>query len=128
MENGKTFCFLAHVKSEPQNQWRESASTLDAEIGQSRTKHFVYECPNLVQQPERAGRVQPPAAGAYRSAKGDKLALLIYRMLKFGRDYVDIGQQRYEQQFKERTMKSLARKAKELGFQLVPNAHEQAVP
>ena len=49
-------------------------------------------------------------------------------MLKFGRDYVDIGQQRYEQQFKERTMKSLARKAKELGFQLVPNAHEQAVP
>ena len=61
-------------------------------------------------------------------ATAHKLALLIYRMLKFGRDYVDIGQQRYEQQFKERTMKSLARKAKELGFQLVPNAPEQAVP
>jgi len=61
-------------------------------------------------------------------ATAHKLALLIYRMLKFGRDYVDIGQQRYQEQFKERTMKSLARKAKELGFQLVPNAHEQAVP
>ncbi len=34
--------------------------------------------------------------------------------------YTDIGQERYETQFKERTLKSLARKAKALGLQLVP--------
>ena len=53
-------------------------------------------------------------------ATAHKLALLIYRMLKFGQHYVDIGQARYEEQYKDRTLKHLARKAKHLGFQLVP--------
>jgi transposase len=53
-------------------------------------------------------------------ATAHKLALLIYRLLKFGKDYVDIGQDAYEQQYKERAVKHLARKAKEFGFQLVP--------
>ncbi len=57
-------------------------------------------------------------------AAAHKLALLIYRLLKFGKDYVDIGQDAYEQQFKQRTLKTLARKAKEFGFQLVPSAEE----
>jgi transposase len=51
-------------------------------------------------------------------AAAHKLALLIYRMLKFGKDYVDIGQDTYEQQFKQRALKNLARKAKHFGFQL----------
>jgi transposase len=55
-------------------------------------------------------------------ATAHKLALLIYRMIKLGRGYVDIGQDRYEQQYKERTLKHLARKAKDLGFQLVPES------
>ena len=42
-------------------------------------------------------------------------------MMKFGKDYLDIGQDAYESHFKERTMKSLARKAKQFGFQLVPS-------
>jgi transposase len=56
-------------------------------------------------------------------ATAHKLALLIYRLLKFGKDYVDIGQDAYEQQFKQRAVKNLARKAKQFGFQLVPS-HE----
>lgn len=55
-------------------------------------------------------------------ATAHKLALLIYRMIKLGRDYVDIGQDRYEQQYKERALKHLVRKAKDLGFQLVPQS------
>ena len=61
------------------------------------------------------------------TATAHKLALLVYRMLKFGRHYVDIGQDRYEQQYKERTLKNLARRAKDLGFQLIP-APEVGVP
>jgi transposase len=53
-------------------------------------------------------------------ATAHKLALLIYRLLAFGRNYVDIGQEAYEKQYKERVLKSLARKAKEFGMQLVP--------
>jgi len=55
-------------------------------------------------------------------ATAHKLALLIYRLLKFGKDYVDIGQDAYEKQYKQRMVKNLARRAKEFGFQLVPAA------
>ena len=54
------------------------------------------------------------------TATAHKLALIVYRMLKFGRHYFDIGQDRYEQMYKERALKNLARKAKDFGFQLVP--------
>ncbi|MBV8282417.1 MAG: IS110 family transposase [Candidatus Eremiobacteraeota bacterium] len=53
-------------------------------------------------------------------ATAHKLALLIYRLMALGRDYVDIGQEAYEKQYKERALKRLARKAKEFGMQLVP--------
>ncbi len=52
-------------------------------------------------------------------ATAHKLALLIYRLLKFGKAHVDIGQDAYENQYKQRSVRNLARKAKEFGFQLV---------
>src|SRR5215469_14204135 len=62
-------------------------------------------------------------------ATAHKMALLIYRMLKYGRDYADIGQEQYEKQFKERALRSLARRAKEFGLQLVSEpAPEKTVP
>ena len=54
-------------------------------------------------------------------AAAHKLAVLVYRMLKFGRDYIDIGQQRYEEKYKERVLKNLERRARDFGFQLVPS-------
>lgn len=53
-------------------------------------------------------------------ATAHKLALLIYRLLALGREYLDIGQEAYEKQYKDRTLKRLAKKAKEFGMQLVP--------
>jgi transposase len=61
------------------------------------------------------------------TAAAHKLALLVYRMIKFGRDYVDVGQNRYEELFKQRTLKQLARRARDLGFNLVPSS-EGLVP
>ena len=52
-------------------------------------------------------------------ATAHRLALLIYRLLTFGNAYVDIGQDAYEKQYKERSVRNLSRKAKEFGFQLV---------
>jgi transposase len=63
------------------------------------------------------GRLGKPKAIV---ATAHKLGLLVYRMLKFGRAYVDIGQDRYEEQYKQRALKRLARKAKQFGFQLIP--------
>ena len=42
-----------------------------------------------------------------------------------GHQYTDIGQERYEQQYKQRFLKRLARKAHDLGFQLVPSPEKQ---
>jgi hypothetical protein len=49
-----------------------------------------------------------------------KLARLVYRMLKFGKVYVETGQQAYEKLFKERTLRNLQRRADELGFNVTP--------
>ena len=53
------------------------------------------------------------------TAVAHKLALLVYRMIKLGRQYIDIGQERYEQRYRDRLLKHLARKANAFGFQLV---------
>jgi hypothetical protein len=58
------------------------------------------------------------------TATAHKLAVLVYRMLKFGQDYVDIGQDQYEQKYKDRVLKHLASKVKKLGYQLVPCPQE----
>jgi len=55
------------------------------------------------------------------NAGAHKLARLIYRILKFGKAYVETGQEAYERLFKERAIRNLQRKARELGFQLTPN-------
>lgn len=58
------------------------------------------------------------------TAAAHKLALLVYRMLKFGSDYVDIGQDEYERKYKDRMIKQLARRAKDFGYQLAPSPQE----
>ena len=54
------------------------------------------------------------------TATAHKLARLVYFILKHGWGYVDPGQDWYDKQYQERIMKSLQKRAKDLGFQLVP--------
>ena len=54
------------------------------------------------------------------TACAHKLARLIYTMVTKGEEYVDQGEARYEERYREKVVKSLARKASQLGFQLVP--------
>lgn len=53
-------------------------------------------------------------------ATARKLAILVYRMLRYGQDYTDIGEERYENQFRIRHLAALKSAAKSLGFNLVP--------
>lgn len=48
-----------------------------------------------------------------------KLSHLIYRMLRYGEDYVDIGEKAYEAQFEARRLASLKEAARGLGFTLI---------
>ena len=54
------------------------------------------------------------------TATAHKLAILIYRMLKYGMEYTDQGQQYYEERYKERVLKALDKHAATLGYQLTP--------
>jgi transposase len=53
------------------------------------------------------------------TACAHKLARLIYTMVMKGEEYVDQGVAQYEERHRERAIKSLAKKAGQLGFQLV---------
>ena len=53
------------------------------------------------------------------TATAHKLARLIDSMLKHGTAYVAQGLEAYEQQYRDRTVKHMARRAKELGYDLV---------
>ena len=52
------------------------------------------------------------------TAMAHKLARLIYRMLKFGENYVAKSEAHYEAKYRESQIRFLTKKAKELGLQL----------
>jgi transposase len=61
------------------------------------------------------------------TATAHKLAVLIYRMLKFGMHYVDQGQEVYERQYKERLLSILAKRAHKMGYNMVPIQSAESV-
>ena len=61
------------------------------------------------------------------TATAHKLARLIYRTLKYGQDYVDVGSDSYEAKYKAAIVKSLQRRANALGYQLVSGQTPDAV-
>lgn len=64
----------------------------------------------------RAGKAKAVTATAR------KLAVLFYNALRHGMDYQDPGADHYEERYRERVLKGLARRAKELGYHLEPGA------
>lgn len=62
-------------------------------------------------------RIGPPKA---ITATAHKLARIFYRLWTTGDAYVDIGVDAYEQKYQQRTLKKLKRKARLMGFSLVP--------
>jgi transposase len=53
-------------------------------------------------------------------ATAHKLARIVYHMLKYREPYVDPGETYYEEQYRERAIRNLKRKAVKLGMELVP--------
>ena len=51
------------------------------------------------------------------------MACLVYRMLKYGQEYVTQSMEEYEAKMKANMLKALKRKAAAMGFQLSSAAH-----
>jgi transposase len=60
-------------------------------------------------------------AGAPKAitATAHKLARLVYSMLKYGTAYVTQGMDEYERRYRERLVRNVSRRAKELGYAMV---------
>jgi transposase len=101
----------------------------------SKTKHSVNRASQAFRQAAAALRTSQSALGAYfrrlcgRMDKGKavtaaahKLARLFYALMTKGEEYVDQGQQYYEERYRQRVIYSLQRRAQRLGMALVPSA------
>jgi hypothetical protein len=70
-------------------------------------------------------RIQARAGGPKAViATARKIAERVYRLLKYGEEYVRLEMAASDKAYRARVLKGLARKAKELGFQLLPTAPE----
>ena len=99
----------------------------------SKTKHSVNRAAQAFRQAAAALRSSKSALGAYYrrlcarmdkakavTAAAHKLARLFYALLTKGQEYVDQGQQYYEERYRERVIHQLQRRAQSLGMALVP--------
>ncbi len=67
----------------------------------------------------RIARHKGAAVAVFATAR--QLARLIYRMLRYGQDYVDIGEAAYEAKFQARRLAGISEAARSLGFTLTKN-------
>jgi transposase len=65
-------------------------------------------------------------AGVAVFALARKLAQLVYRMLRYGQDYIDVGEAAYESRFQARRLAGLKESAKSMGYCLTPAPAESA--
>jgi transposase len=66
-------------------------------------------------------RIQARAGGAKAViATARKIACRVYRLLKYGETYVRVEMHNYEAEYQSKVRKGLERKAKQLGYKLVP--------
>jgi len=56
------------------------------------------------------------------TATARKLAIIVYTMIKEGREYKDIGAEAYDARYHERQVNSLRRRAERLGYELSPSS------
>ena len=98
----------------------------------SRSKRTANRATQALKLAAAALRSSKSALGAYYrrmcarmdkakavTAAAHKLARLIYVMLTKGEEYTDQGQQYYEARYRERVVRQLAKRARELGMDLV---------
>jgi len=67
----------------------------------------------------RIARHKGKAVAVFATAR--QLARLIYRMLRYGQDYVDIGEAAFEAKFEARRLAGISEAARSLGFTLTKN-------
>lgn len=94
-------------------------------VSANRTASILRLCANTLYNSQSAIgaflRRQKARLGSPKAitATARKLAIIIYRMIKYKMPYKDAGQEYYEQRYRDRIIKNLKRKAKLFGLDLI---------
>ena len=129
MTLGALFARLGHLPNRPNGV----VSRPDGAKGRDRSRVHVTEWSSRVKSrpksPENGSNVQLDmcSRGSFIAEPGSrcqksnhKLARIIYAMLKNQTEYVAPSEDAYEEQARQRALGRLKRKAKTLGFQIIP--------
>jgi hypothetical protein len=95
---------------------RSTAARLSWQVGRTVTT-AAQQDRSLGAAFRRITRHEGGAGAVFATAR--KLSQLIDRILRYGQDYVDIGEKAYEGQFEARRLASLKEGARGLGYTLV---------
>ena len=105
-----------------------SVSQTGPDLALNQTRNLI--CPREEVKPRERKKPTPKSyfrrlkarLGAPKAitAMANKLAKLVYRLMVYGKDYFDIGAQRYEQKFRLQQIRRLQKQAKLLNLKLVP--------
>ena len=98
----------------------------------TKSRKVVNRAANAFRMAAQAAGKSHTALGAYyrrmkirlgpakaNTATARKLSCIFYRMLRYGKEYVDPGMQYYEQKYRNRVLKNLKRRAQLLGYELI---------
>ena len=101
-----------------QKKKRQSASTRVANVLRMAALSLRYSNTALGAYYRHLAQRKGAAVAVFASAR--KLAIHIYRLLRWGQPYLDEGAAAYEKRYQQHRLKALASNAKALGYQLVP--------
>jgi hypothetical protein len=121
---GQRQAFHELAQSEPaaQDQWRAGTLQPEASVVESRggvasggELHRSHSALGAFFRRLKSRKGTPKAI----TATAPKLARLIYAMLKHGEEYLSVSLAAYERGYRERQVRLLSRRARELGYELV---------
>lgn len=118
--------FVSHLKLAPQRpvsggkvlkKRSRSKGTRTAEALRNAATALKHSATALGAYYRRMARRKDGSIAVFATAR--KLATIIYRMLRWGQAYADIGQQAYEKQYEAVRLRTLTSTAAQLGYRLV---------
>jgi transposase len=96
---------------------RKQKGTRTAEVLRNAASSLKHSRSALGAYYRRIARRKDSGIAVFASAR--KLAGLVYRMLRFGQQYVDIGQAEYDKRYEDTRIRALKSTANQMGFNLV---------
>ena len=99
------------------NKPRKQKSTRTAEVLRNAATSLKHSRSALGAYYRRMARRKDSGVAIFATAR--KLGGLVYRMLRYGQQYVDLGQAEYEKRYEETRIRALKSTANQLGYNLV---------